>query len=170
MTFEEFEQRLRDSEVPIVVEFWAPWCMPCRTMEPFLKRMESEFKGRVALWRINADEEVDLLRHLKVFGIPTLIGYQQDRQVIRVTGAQSVNSLRKLFEALAQGMPIERGLTPQTRLLRLISGLALVMLGWWSASSLLLVTLGGIVTFSAVYDRCPVYNAIAPRLKKLLGL
>lgn len=168
MAFEEFEQRLRDSQLPVVVEFWAPWCMPCRTMEPLLKRMESEFQGRVALWRINADEEVELLRHFKVFGIPTLIGYRQGHQVIRVTGAQSADALRKLFEALAQGTPIERGLTLQTRLLRLISGLALIILGWWGASSLLLVALGGIIMFSAVYDRCPVYNAIAPRLKKLL--
>lgn len=169
MTFEEFEQQLRERQLPVVVEFWAPWCMPCRAMSPVLGQLEREFEGRVKLWRINADEETDLVRRLNVYGIPTLIGYQQEREIVRVTGAQSADSLRKLFEALAQGTPFRQELAPRDRLLRLTAGMAVVALGWWSASSLLLMVLGGIIMFSAVYDRCPVYRAIAPRLKKLLG-
>lgn len=170
MTFEQFDQQLRDSPLPVVVEFWAPWCMPCRAMSPVLERMEREFEGRVKLWRINADEEVDLLRQLRVYGIPTLIGYQQGQEAVRITGAQSADGLKNLFVALAQGTPFQQGLAPRDRLFRLTAGLALVALGWWSASSLLLVAFGGLIMFTAVYDRCPVYNAIAPRLKKLLGL
>jgi len=169
MTFEQFEQRLHDSQSAVMVEFWAPWCMPCRAMAPVLERMEREFEGRVTLWRINADEEVDLLRSLRVYGVPTLIGYQQGREVARVTGAQSTDDLKNLFTALAEGMPFQRGLASWDRLLRLVAGMALVILGWWNESSLLLMAFGGLIMFSAVYDRCPLYRAIAPRLKKLLG-
>ena len=54
------EYKLRKNTRPVVVEFWAPWCSPCKMMAPYLKKAEKEFSGRVDLWRINADEEQNL--------------------------------------------------------------------------------------------------------------
>jgi thioredoxin len=171
MDIPEFHEALRSHLHPVVVDFWAPWCMPCRLMEPALKKTAAEYAGRVDLWQVNADEHPDLLRSLGIMGIPTMMAYRGEQQVARQVGAQSPSALAKLFEAALTGeAPVRRGLSGLDRLLRLSAAAVIAWLGLASGPSYLLLLIAGIVAFSGVYDRCPIWQALAPRIKALLHL
>lgn len=168
---EGFLDRLSKNPLPVVVDFWAPWCGPCRSIEPGLKRLGQEYAGRVDVWKVNADEQPALLRELRVYGIPTLVVFQGGQEITRRTGAQSPGALQKLFEAALSGKPpVSTGMRLFDRLLRAGSGLALMWLGYFEVASmmgLVLAGLGGLILFSAVHDRCPIWQALSPRLSAL---
>lgn len=165
---DEFTQHIQSASTPTLVEFWAPWCAPCRAMTPDLERAAEENRDGVVLLRINADSSHDLLRQLGVMGIPTLIGYQQGQEVFRRTGAQNMDGIREMFAALAANRPLRRGPSPADRVLRLGAGLALVALSLSQGGLLLPLAAGLILAFTGVYDRCPIYQTVAPRVQSLL--
>lgn len=165
MNAAEFQDAVRQSELPLVVEFWAPWCGPCRAMAPALNAAERAFEGRVSLLRINADESADLLRELGVMGIPTLLLFHQGRELARRTGAQSPADLQTLFESAASGAaPAPTGVRPADRALRLAAAAALFALGLTSGPAWLLIGAAGLIGFWAIHDRCPIWRAIRARL------
>ena len=169
----DFSQRLENNPGPVIVDLWAPWCLPCRAIEPVMKALRTEYAGRVDLWMVNVDDEPDVLRALGVYGVPTVIAYQRDREVARHTGSLSREALKRLFDAALTGVvPAKAIPSPVDRILRLGAGLALILLAWragLSGAPLLLALLGVVVAFTAVYDRCPIYRAVSWRLNKWLG-
>lgn len=169
MKTEAFYTKLKANPRPVIVDLWAPWCAPCRVMEPTLKQVTQKYKGQVDVWKINADEAADLLRSLKVMGIPTTIGFAQGQEIIRKTGVQSVESMDILFDAtLHQRSAVILPPAPADRWLRSIAGLLIIVLGWILWHSLIIAAIGGVVVFSAFYDRCPIFRAVAPRVLSLL--
>ncbi len=168
MTPEQFEQKIASARQPLVVEFWAAWCGPCKVMNPILKAASAQYRGQVELLKINADESPELLQQLKVFSIPTLLVYQQGKVVYRKVGAQPAAAIENLFAELAAGKVVHKsGPAPLDRFLRLGAGLTLVGVGVSSQMNVWLLVIGGILMFSAVYDRCPIYRAISSRVKSL---
>ena len=103
MLIEDFLEKLHGSPSPVVVDFWAPWCGPCRSLNLTVERLGQEYSGRVAVWKINADEEPDLLRSLRIYGIPTLIAFHAGQEIGRRTGVASARELHSLFEAALSG-------------------------------------------------------------------
>lgn len=167
MKIEEFHKRLQESALPVVVDVWAPWCGPCRTLSPRLDKVGESFTGQVEVWKINADESPELTRSLGVMGIPTLIFYKEGVEVTRRTGVQSADALRELFESLLSenaSVPIS-GMAEQTRLLRLISGFALWVLAAFTGWSPILLIVGGVIIFSGIHDRCPIWQAVKERFR-----
>jgi thioredoxin len=167
----EFYEKLRSNPRPVVVDFWAPWCLPCRAIAPVVEKLGAEYAGRVDVWKVNADEQPELLRSLRIFGIPTLIVYSKGQEIARHTGAASASLLSSFFESALTGKKPERkGPELSERLLRLGAGLALVgiaSLSGYSGTGLMLAGLGGLIMFTAVYDRCPIYRMASTRLKEL---
>jgi len=139
-------------------------------VKPILEKLAQEYVGRVDLWQINADDNQDLLHELKVYGIPTLIVYRDGKETLRQVGAKPVSALRKLFEILATGEePTLAGLSSKDRFIRLGAGMAVAAIGWATHASWLLILFGGVLMFSAIYDRCPIWRALTSQLKKLTG-
>jgi thioredoxin 1 len=164
-------ERLKSNPHPVVIDFWAPWCAPCRLIEPAVEKLADEYGGRVDLWKVNADEQPDVLRSLHIYGIPTLIAFHEGKEVGRRTGAGSSTALSFLFDSAMSGEKTEQtGPELSDRFLRLGTGLALVSLaiiGGLSGSSILMAGLGAVIMFTAVYDRCPIYQMLISRLKEL---
>jgi thioredoxin 1 len=165
-----FNEKLSRASLPVVVDFWAPWCGPCRLVKPILEELAREYAGRVEFWQVNADESQDLLRELNVYGIPTLIVYRNSREILRQVGAKPAGALKTLFETVATGGdPVPAGLSLGTRLLRLGAGLALAVFGWMDQANWIMLVIGGVIMFTAIYDRCPIWQALTARFKKRIG-
>lgn len=170
MTDPTLAERLATHPRPVIVDMWAPWCAPCRRMAPMVERLESEYDGRVDVWRVNADEQPEVVRGLGVIGIPTMVAYSAGSEVLRKVGTGSEADLRAVFESALSGRaPVRRSIALGDRVLRLAAGTAVVVLGLATGPSLLLLAVGGVVLFTAVADRCPVWQAIRPRLASWIG-
>jgi thioredoxin len=159
MNLSEFQQKVSAAGKPVVVDFWASWCVPCRVTKPILEKLAAEYAGQVEFLAINADESRDVLGQFRVIGIPTVLALHNGDVVGRVTGAQNESGYRAMFASLAEGREVRIPLSSFDRMLRLGAGISFAIVGF-STGSWLAVALGGILAFLGVYDRCPIWRAV----------
>ena len=100
----EFEQQVVQAGSPVLVDFWAPWCGPCRMVAPVLEELAGEYDGRVTIAKVNTDENQQYAARLGVRGIPTMVLFHGGREVERWVGAMPKQALKERLEAaLASG-------------------------------------------------------------------
>lgn len=86
ITSANFEQEVVKSNKPVLVDFWATWCMPCRMLAPTVEEIADEYGDKLVVGKINVDEESDLARKFRVMSIPTLIVFENGEEVRRSVG------------------------------------------------------------------------------------
>ena len=82
----EFGTEVIDSEIPVLVDFWAEWCGPCRAIAPVLESLAEDYNGKVKIVKINVDKETDLANKYNVSAIPSLIIVKDGKEIDRIVG------------------------------------------------------------------------------------
>ena len=97
-----FDVEVTKSSIPVLVDFWAEWCGPCRLMIPILDEIAPQYKGKLKVGKLNVDENQDAPTKFGVMNIPTMIFFKGGKESERIVGAMSQNDLKaKLDRALA---------------------------------------------------------------------
>jgi thioredoxin 1 len=102
LTKENFKNEVLDSKVPVLVDFWATWCGPCRMIGPIVDELAAEYDGRAKVGKVNTEEQTDLAGEYGVISIPTLILFKNGKPVDQVIGAVPKNAIAKKMDALLQ--------------------------------------------------------------------
>ncbi|HEX8144565.1 MAG TPA: thioredoxin [Pyrinomonadaceae bacterium] len=93
-----FEKEVLQSERPVLVDFWAEWCAPCRMMMPTIDAVAEQYEESVSVAKLNVDENPSISQRYGIKGIPTLILFKGGREAERVVGATSREALSRLLE------------------------------------------------------------------------
>ena len=101
-TDQNFKQDVLESKMPVVVDFWAPWCGPCRMVSPIIDELAKEYEGKIVVGKMNVDDNPDTAGQFSVMSIPTVMIFKNGQPVKSMVGAQGKDSYKKVFdEALA---------------------------------------------------------------------
>lgn len=100
ITDSEFDQKVLQSTAPVVVDFWAPWCGPCKMIAPVLEKLAAEYDGKVTIAKVNTDENPEWAMKYGVQGIPTLLFIKGGQVKDTIVGAAPVPTIKAKVEGL----------------------------------------------------------------------
>lgn len=98
ITDEQFADEVLRSEQPVLVDFWASWCAPCKMMEPMVERLHIEVANSAKVVAVNIDRNPQIAGEFAVNSVPTFIAFKNGQPIARQTGAATENQLRNLIE------------------------------------------------------------------------
>ena len=98
VTDSTFEAEVLRASIPVLVDFWAPWCGPCRAIGPVVDELASEYEGRVKIYKMNVDENPAMPGRFGIRAIPTLIVFKNGQVVEQITGAVSKSNLKDVLD------------------------------------------------------------------------
>jgi thioredoxin 2 len=109
----DFNAVVEKSPIPVLIDFWAPWCGPCRMVAPAVERLSNELAGKLKAVQVNTDLEPGLQEKFRVRGIPTLVLMDAGKERDRVTGAMNAEALRRWVESRLPVNPRSQGKATQ---------------------------------------------------------
>ncbi len=98
LTADTFARQIGRNDIPVVVDFWAPWCAPCRTMAPAFAQAAAELRSRARFAKVNTEQEQTLAGQYGIRSIPTLVLFKNGREADRLSGALDASRLRQWVE------------------------------------------------------------------------
>lgn len=101
MIFNEqnFEQEVLQSQVPVLVDFYADWCGPCKMMAPVIDELAKEYDGKIKIGKLNVDDSPEIAAKYRVMSIPTLIYYREGKATQTLVGVTAKQALEELFQS-----------------------------------------------------------------------
>lgn len=100
VTKDTFEEEVLKSKMPALVDFWAPWCGPCRTVGPSLDKLSKEYGNKLKFTKLNVDDSNEIAASFDVRGIPCMIIFSNGREIDRIIGAYPEAELRKKIDLI----------------------------------------------------------------------
>lgn len=97
----EFDAEVLKSPLPVIIDFWAPWCGPCRVMSPLLDELATEYEGKVKVVKMNVDENPEIPGKFGVMSIPTFIIFKNGEMVDSFVGSRPKDDVKKKLDAVA---------------------------------------------------------------------
>jgi thioredoxin 1 len=99
LTDATFDEHVKSSDVPVLVDFWAEWCGPCKMISPVLEEIAEEQAGKIKIVKLNIDDNLDVTRRFDVMSIPTLILFKDGEPQVRLIGAKPKGALLEEISA-----------------------------------------------------------------------
>jgi len=105
LTDQTFDNEVLQSSQPVLVDFWATWCGPCRAIAPIIEELAGEYEGRAKIAKLDVDEHQAVASRFNVRSIPTLLFFQNGKVVEQIVGSTPKSVLESRLNALLQGSP-----------------------------------------------------------------
>ena len=98
LTSKNYAEEVVKSQIPVLIDFWATWCGPCRAMMPVIEKIANENEGKIKVCKVNVDEESELASKFDVMSIPTFVAIENGKVIGTSLGVQSKEEILQLFE------------------------------------------------------------------------
>ena len=102
LTKANFEQEVTNSEIPVIIDFWAGWCMPCRVLAPIFEELSHDYEGKVKFCKANVEEEVEMASFFKVTSIPTMAVVHEKKVREKILGSYRKDLLKEKIEKILE--------------------------------------------------------------------
>ncbi|HVA66078.1 MAG TPA: thioredoxin [Elusimicrobiota bacterium] len=100
LTDDSFEKEVVQSASPVLVDFWAPWCGPCRMLSPVIEEIANEYTGKIRVAKINTDDHPNSATRFKISAIPTLLFFKDGKVIEQMVGVHSKAEIKKTLDTL----------------------------------------------------------------------
>jgi thioredoxin 1 len=95
-----FQQEVLDSSIPVLIDLWAPWCMPCRIVAPSVEKIANDNEDKLKVCKLNVDNNQNIAAHYNVQGIPTLLIFKDGKEVGRIVGAVPPQAIQAKLDSI----------------------------------------------------------------------
>lgn len=95
-----FQQEVLESSVPVLIDLWAPWCMPCRMISPIVEELGNDNQGKLKVCKLNTDENQNIAARYGIQGIPTLLFFKDGQEVDRIVGVTPKPIIQQKLDAI----------------------------------------------------------------------
>lgn len=94
----EFEEKVLKSDVPVLIDFWAPWCGPCKAIGPSIEQLASEYSGKAKVFKVDVDDNPEIAQRYNVMSIPALLVFKDGKEAGKLVGAAAKPKIAELID------------------------------------------------------------------------